>query len=189
MKEYIQSSEEIDYLDSSIKQVAVMLAKDTNNEIDLAHKVYCFVRDEIKHSIDIGNNIITCNASEVLKLGHGLCLAKAHLLAAILRCLGIPTGFCYQGIWLNDCIVLHGLNAIYLESLGKWIRVDARGNKPGINAEFSIAEEKLAFTIREDIGEFDCPVIFSKPDSNVLNALNKYKSLDVLLRNLPNKLA
>ena len=189
IEEYLQSSDVIDFKDKNIKQIATMLTKDVYINTDLAWKVYGFVRDEIKHSVDIQSNIITCNASEVLKHRHGLCFAKSHLLAAILRCLGIPAGFCYQGIKMNDSIVLHGLNAIYLKSLDKWIRVDARGNKPSINAEFSIDEEKLAFKIREDIGEFDSPVIFSNPDSNVITALQKYKSLEMLLKNLPNKLA
>ena len=58
---------------------------------------------------------------------------KAYLLAAILRNLGIPTGFCYQKLILDveekPWLVIHGLNAIYLKSVSKWIRVDARGNK------------------------------------------------------------
>ena len=34
------------------------------------------------------------------------------------------TGFC-----------IHSLNAIYIKSLDKWVRVDARGNKPGIPSQ------------------------------------------------------
>jgi len=43
----------------------------------------------------------------------------------------------------------------------------------------------LLHKIRED----DIPVIYSEPDSNVIDGLRKYKNLDELLRNLPTKLA
>lgn len=64
-----------------------------------------------------------------------------------------------------------------------------RGNKININADFSINEEKLAYKIREDVGEFDSMVICSKPDDNVIDALRKYKKFDELIKNLPTKLA
>ena len=44
------------------------------------------------------------------------------------------------------------LNTVYIDSLQKWIRLDARGNKPGVNAKFSLAEEKLAFPARLEFG-------------------------------------
>jgi len=189
MEAYLQSSDIIDFEDENIKHIASILLKDTYTDVDLAEKVYCFVRDKIKHSVDIQGTIVTCNASEVLKQQQGSCFAKAHLLAAILRYLKIPTGFCYQGFQMNDNIVLHGLNAVYLKSIGKWIRLDARGNKPNVNAEFSIIKEKLAFKIRDDIGESDSPVIYAKPDSNVIEALRKYETINELLQRLPSKLS
>lgn len=33
---------------------------------------------------------------------HGICFAKSHLLAALLRCKSIPAGFCYQKLILDD---------------------------------------------------------------------------------------
>jgi len=187
--DFLQSSDIIDFESDNIRELAAILEKDTYTDIELVEKVYYFVRDKINHSVDIQGTIVTCNASEVLKHQQGLCFAKSHLLAAILRYLKIPTGFCYQGVQMNDNIVLHGLNAIYLKSIGKWIRVDARGNKPNVNAEFSIAEEKLAFKIRKDIGEFDSQVIYAKPDDKVIAVLRKYETVNELLKNLPNKLA
>ena len=45
---------------------------------------------------------------------EGICYAKSHLLAAILRANLFPTGFCYQRLVLDDKtdsrFVLHGLN-------------------------------------------------------------------------------
>ena len=42
-----------------------------------------------------------------------------------------------------------------IEELDKWIRLDARGNKESVHAQFSIDEERLAFPVREEIGEID----------------------------------
>ena len=54
------------------------------------------------HSADINEDILTYTASQVLSAGHGICFAKSHLLAAILRCKSVPAGFCYQKLILDD---------------------------------------------------------------------------------------
>lgn len=81
-------------------------------------------------------DILTCTASEVLSAGHGICFAKSHLLAAILRCKSVPAGFCYQKLILDDetapVLIYHGLNGVYIKEYQKWIRLDARGNKEGV---------------------------------------------------------
>lgn len=54
----------------------------------------------------------------------------------------IPTGFCYQKLILDDetapILIYHGLNGAFIRELGKWIRLDARGNRENVNAQFSI---------------------------------------------------
>ena len=189
LSEYLKLTEEIDYGHKRVKKVANLLSEGLLNEIEIAKNVYNYVRDLIAHSADINGNVVTCKASEVLEQKHGICYAKSHLLAAILRCLGIPTGFCYQHLILNDeekpWIILHGLNAIYLKSLDKWVRVDARGNKQGVGAEFCIDSEKLAFQVREELGEQDNPVIYANPSENTVKALKESKSVAKLLENLP----
>ena len=97
-------------------------------------------------SWDIQSSRVTCKASDVLYYKEGICYAKANLLAALLRSQGIPTGFCYQRLMLFDTpdkgYCIHALNAVYLASINRWIRLDARGNKPGVKAEFSILHEQ-----------------------------------------------
>ena len=44
---------------------------------------------------------------------------------------------------------LHGLNAILLPEIG-WYRVDPRGNRAGVNAQFIPPQEQLAFEIWSD---------------------------------------
>lgn len=70
----------------------------------------------------------------MLRHRTGFCYAKSHLLAALLRANGIAAGLCYQRLSVNGGgtpYCLHGLNAVFLKDFG-WYRVDARGNKPGI---------------------------------------------------------
>lgn len=105
---------------------------------------------------------------------------KSHLLAALLRAVNIPAGFCYQVLRLdppiNNELVLHGLNGIYLASVGRWIRLDARRNTRGVSAQFSLDKEQLAFTMESAAGEFIYDTIFAAPVSNVVNRLKEYNS-------------
>lgn len=81
--------------------------------------------------------------------------------------------------------MLHGLNAVYIKSIDKWIRLDARGNKPGVDAQFSLYSEKLAYTVRPELGEEDIPIIFAEPNENVVRSLTTDKKLDEVVKNLP----
>ena len=93
LDEYLKHDSVIDYDNKSIIELADVLFKKADNELDFIKKAYEFVRDNISHSADINEDIITCAASEVLKAGHGICFAKSHLLAALLRCKSVPAGF------------------------------------------------------------------------------------------------
>jgi len=187
--QYLVASDIIDYDSDNIQQLASSLSATTNSDIDLAKKAYEYVRDNIPHSFDINGDIVTCTASKVLQYNQGICYAKSHLLAAILRCLDIPAGFCYQKLVLDDAdkslLTLHGLNAIFLKSIHKWIRVDARGNKPGVKAEFNIDKEMLAFSVKPEWGEVDYPTVYAQPNKNVVQALKKSNNRQDLVRNLP----
>ena len=57
----------------------------SDSETDFIRQTYEFVRDEINHSADIHGKVVTCKASEVLAAKEGICFAKSHLLAALLR--------------------------------------------------------------------------------------------------------
>lgn len=192
IEEYLKEDEVIDYKNEALVELADTLFEKANNELEYIKIVYEFVRDNISHSADINEDIITCTASEVLKAGHGICFAKSHLLAALLRCKSIPTGFCYQKLILDDqtapVLVYHGLNGVYIKELKKWIRLDARGNKDGVNAQFSIETEQLAFSIRQEMGEVDSFVVYSKPDVKILEKLRQNKTRTELWDNLPTEL-
>lgn len=181
---YLELSEVVDYNNPQIQLKARELAQGLE-QVEMAKTIYHFVRDEIDHSLDIGSDEVTCRASDVLKKGHGLCFSKSNLLAAFLRFADIPTGFCYQTLTHEDGFVLHGLNAVYLG--GKWFRLDARGNRDDVDAQFSMDKEKLAFSTLEE-GEVDYPYIFSKPDKRVVNVLSTLGSVDEVMNTIPTTL-
>lgn len=192
LDEYLQEDAVVDYRNAAITQLADTFWQEANNEIDYIKRVYEFVRDHISHSADINAEQLTCSASEVLNAGHGICFAKSHLLAALLRCKSIPAGFCYQKLILDDetapVLIYHGLNGVYIKEYQKWIRLDARGNKEGVNARFSLEEECLAFPVRPEKGEEDDLTIYPHPDTKVLERLRKYKTRPELWEDLPTEL-
>ena len=193
INEYLKCDNVIDYNNKFIAELSEELYKNSNNDLDFIKKAYEFVRDNISHSADINEDIITCTASEVLKAGHGICFAKSHLLAALLRCKSVPTGFCYQKLVLDDettpVLIYHGLNGVYIKEYQKWIRLDARGNKKSVNEKFSIESERLAFSIRSEMGESDNFMVYPDPDIKILEKLRKNRTRSELWNNLPNELA
>ena len=186
MKKYLEASENIDCDHPEITVLAKKLSANKQSEVEIAKNCFEWVRDEIKHSWDFKLNPVTCKASDVLKYGTGYCYAKSHLLAALLRANNIPAGLCYQRLSLNDDgapYSLHGLNAVYLKDFG-WYRVDARGNKKGIDAQFFPPHEQLAFSINED-NETDFAEVLAKPNATVVEVLTKYQSIKDVFDNLP----
>ncbi|NEW60788.1 transglutaminase family protein [Sulfurovum sp. bin170] len=186
MQKYLEETPIVDYSNKKVYSLAMNLANGCKTDTQITKKCFEYVRDNINHSGDYRDEITTYKASDVLKYKTGWCYAKSHLLAGLLRANGIPTGFCYQRLscseYKKDIYCLHGLNSIYLKEFG-WYRVDARGNKEGVNAQFNPPHEQLAFKIEEH--EFDLPVIYSEPLDEVVCALKKYKNYDEMIENFP----
>ena len=185
MNKYLESTDYIDWTTPAVLAQAQILSNGITTLEDIARKCFEFVRDEIKHSWDYQVNVVSCKASEVLENKTGFCYAKSHLLAALLRANNIPAGLYYQRLTITDIppFCLHGLNAVYLEAYG-WYRIDARGNKEGVAAEFCPPKEKLAFPIVTD-GEADLPEIWSEPLPVITQALRQYKTIQDVSENLP----
>jgi len=186
MNTYLESTQLIDWKHASIIRQAASLAAEHSNSVEVTKACFEFVRDEIKHSWDYKMNPVTYTASDVLKYRTGFCYAKSHLLAALLRANGIPTGLCYQRLTIsNDTppFSLHGLNAVYLQETG-WYRIDARGNKPGVNAYFCPPVEKLAFPIITE-GEMDLPGIHAEPLLEIVKVLTESTTFQDVANNLP----
>ena len=191
--EYLSVSKYINWSEQSILSKADEFKHKYVDEISLIKAIYEFVRDNIKHSWDVQDKRVTKSATEVLEQGVGICWAKANLHAALLRACGIPAGICYQRLTLGDVpetgFCIHALNAVYIKSLNRWIRLDARGNKEGVNAQLSVDEEQLAFPIRPKLGEVDDYTVYPNPDEKVLERLQKYETRPQLWEDLPTELA
>jgi transglutaminase-like putative cysteine protease len=186
MKHYLASSEYIDWQHPLITAKALELNNGCQSDEAIAKRCFEFVRDHIKHSWDYRLNPVTCKASDVLIHGTGYCYAKSHLLAALLRANRIPAGLCYQRLTIANDVppyCLHGLNAVYLKQYG-WYRMDARGNKMGVNAEFMPPVEKLAFPISDKL-ERDFPEICAEPLAVVISALTQHQTVTQVFENLP----
>ena len=178
LRDYLGSDRYVDLGDAAIRKKAKELFIYPSEEENIK-KAFEFVRDEIRHSRDIDSNVVAVSASDALRCGEGICLSKSLLLAALLRCGGIPAGLCYQRLASADTptgFIIHGLNAVFLSKRKKWIRLDARGNKPGVDAQFSVGEEKIAFPATAERGETDLETIYASPPSIIMDAWAKCKN-------------
>ena len=160
MKKYLCETESIDYCNPLIKEKVNQLREESVNSIDYMKRAYLFVRDEITHTWDAKRTIVSKKASDVLRNKTGICWTKSCLLAALLRANNIPAGISYQKLTRADedaseGYIIHALNTVYIEELDRWIRLDARGNKENVHAEFSVDREILAFNVRPELGEID----------------------------------
>ena len=191
--EYLEKTEYVDYDAPGIRSLAERLREQAHDELSLIRNSYCFVRDEIKHSWDVQDRRVTVSASDTLREGVGICWAKANLLAALLRANGIPAGFSYQRLTIGDTpdtgFCIHAMNTVFVSGLNKWIRLDARGNKEGVNAGFSLDREQLAFQIKSD-GETDYHDNHSYPDQGLMKVLRESTdAMDMYLHHLPDHLS
>lgn len=57
----------IDYDNETVAELSDPLSRKADHERDFIQAAYESVRDHISHSADIGENKITCTASEVLR--------------------------------------------------------------------------------------------------------------------------
>lgn len=193
LSNYLMSSKYVDFDKEIIQDKAKQLFSTSLVEIDKVRIAFEYVRDEIHHSWDIQSERVTRTASEVLKYKEGMCYAKSMLLAALLRSQGIRTGFCYQRLALGNTpetgYCIHALNAVFLSSINKWIRIDARGNTNGKNAQFLIDKEQLAFPIRKEYDEIDYPTIYANPIKITTETLeNNTNCIEMIKYKLPTEL-
>lgn len=183
---YLTDSDIIDFHHPLVKQLAQRLAAKSHSELELVKNCFEYVRDQTRHTGDYQDQITTLKASEVLKHQTGWCYAKSHLLAALLRANEIPAALCYQRLICAedtpDSFCLHGLNAVYLSDYG-WYRLDPRGNKASINAQFNPPQEQLAFTLSAK--ECDIPGLFAEPIAPVIHALTTQLSYAEMIQNFP----
>ncbi len=189
---YLAATTYMDWNDSLIQQKAAELFNDRQTDLEKIKAAFTFVRDGIPHTGDIGGHDIAHTAVEALEQGHAVCYVKSMLLAALLRSQNIPTGLCYQRLARANDHIIHALNAVYLADEDKWVRVDARGNLPGKEAEFYIDapdKEQLVFNVRAEMDEVDYPTIYANPPEVTTKVLAENTDCaEVLKCKLPERL-
>ncbi len=190
LADYLAADDAIDHGHPLVRETAARLRAEASDAYAYAETAYVFVRDTIPHSQDTGDPRVTWRASDVIAQRTGICYAKAHALAALLRAEGVPAALCYQRLTDDDGsnAVIHGLVAVRLPGCGGWSRQDPRGNKPGVDARFSTDGERLAFPVRPEFGEVDYPELYAAPHPAVLRALRAAPDRPYLWRTLPSAL-
>jgi len=187
MRNFLQESKYVDFAAPIVIEKARTLFNNNFDAMQKARVAYGFVRDNIQHSFDINAKVITTKASDVLLHSTGICHAKANLLTALLRSQGIPSGFCFQRITRvgddSKGYCVHCYNAAWLD--GHWVKLDARGNTNGKNAQFSLGEPILAFPCRSQYQEYFWPGIYANSHAETMNVLERAVSLQDVLENLP----
>ena len=119
----------------NIREKAARLTAPHRDARDKARRLFEYVRDEIPYNFapEVSNRS-HFRASHALENGHGFCMQKAALFAALCRASGIPARIGFQDIvdymivgrflelmGTNE-LIHHGMNAVYLD--GRWTRVD-----------------------------------------------------------------
>jgi len=189
MEGFLRPTAVVDWKHPAVLAQAVQLRGCLDDAGAIARRCFEWVRDTIRHTSDYQLDVVTCTASETLTHGSGFCYAKSHLLAAFLRANGIPAGFCYQRVRVDDTsprYSLHGLNAVWLPGIG-WYRIDARGNRADVDAQFTPPIEQLAFATTGS-GEASLPEVWPDPLPVVVDALRAHCSAQSLYQHLPDVL-
>ena len=182
---YLRYTDVIDYRNHAVALLAGAVEGD--DKTDTVRRAFEMVRDRYPHSCDVGQESVACTAFDVIRLGHGLCLAKSHLLAALLRYHGIPTGFCYERVRRDaEGFVLHGFNAVILD--GHWLKIDARGNNSRTQVHFSLTRPMLAYPPDASAGETVFPGIHPDPSPAVIRILQAGPDVSSVIRSLPGDL-
>jgi transglutaminase-like putative cysteine protease len=179
---YLAADDVIDHDHPIVREVAADLARQAADSYVYARAAYEYVRDAVPHSHDTGDPRVTWRASDVLRQRTGICYAKSHALAALLRAEDIPAALCYQRLEG----VVHGLVAVRFH--GAWHRQDPRGGRPGGSVPFSLAGERLPFAPRSESSDMDYPVLYAAPHPVVLGALQKAPDRARLWQTLPTSL-
>ncbi len=136
MDEYLQTTRFIDFDKPELLNLAKRLIEGVSptDTKEQACRLFYFVRDKIPYKLM--TDMLTrkyLRASETLKRGYGFCIAKATLLVALARAVGIPARLHFADIinrLLNESVrkfmgtnlfVFHGYTEVFVE--GEWYKV------------------------------------------------------------------
>lgn len=165
-------------------------------DVDLDVRVGVGARAGGGASAELLRRGIACRASEVLTLGHGVSFAKSHLLAALLRIAGHPTGFCYARLvdpMRSNRFMLHGFVACHWQGSQRWILLDPLGDRPQatppVATVFRFAEPYSLARVPEIArGESLLPFVYQRPARRIVDWLERVPDRKALRRTWPDAL-
>jgi transglutaminase-like putative cysteine protease len=122
-----------EYVDSDHPAVVAQAATlHRDDPIDTAVALFDFVRD-VRYEADDFESLDTYRASRTLEVGHGYCVSKAALFAALARASGIPARVAFADVRNHlatprllaamgtDVFAWHGYSEAHLQ--GRWIQL------------------------------------------------------------------
>ena len=133
MKNYLQSTEFLNFDDESVREFALKNSDGAATEREKAVKLYYAVRDGFQYNpniLDLRREGLT--ASDLLTRKRGYCVEKAVLLAACARAVNIPSRLSFyivrnhiatdklEKILRKNYLVFHGAAEMFLD--GKWLK-------------------------------------------------------------------
>jgi len=180
---YLAYSGVVDSHNPGVAEQARRLAEGDGGAFGIVRRSFQWVSNRIAHSMDCGAETVPCSAGEVLAAGHGLCYAKCHLLAALLRANGIAAGFDYQRLGDPDGgYALHGVNTVYLPGAG-WLWLDPRGRAHS-PVNLDSAADRLLFSASGP-GELTYRLNLAVPLPEVVHLLRRTQTLAAAVETLP----
>lgn len=185
---FLEESAVVDWQTPRVFEQARALAAPCEEDAERVQRAFAFVRDEIA-TPDSDASPVACSAGQVLRQGAALSFARSHLLAALLRAVGLPAGFLYQRVRSGDQqprLVLYGLAAVRLEE--RWVPLDAGGDSPlegSRRIELDPAAPELSHPRGSEHGEVLLPTLFSKPSRRVLDLLQRTPDVAAVLAHRP----
>ncbi len=206
INDYLGFSDIIDYKNPAIIDLANDIkkkAEDYNKKLsfkDIATEKNSLEISIINISLEfIRNNIIASHnaedltvksslkASEVLINKRAFCFGRATLLAAILRYLDIPCGFCDQLLLLDDNSdkkIIHTMNVVYLKNSHKILKIDATNNKDIKQLPFDGINDNIAYIADEKLGEVNQISIYGDPHQQIIDLYENSKNDGEITANL-----
>jgi len=187
---YLEDTEVVDWMTPAVEARAREVTAACASDAERVRACAAFVRRAVAHPQELpqASGPPTCRASAVLRAGHGLSFAQAHLLVALLRSRGIPAGFVYQRLrrpGTQGGFVVRGLAAArWAEGEGapRWRMVDPAG--PG-SPEDPPAIGAPAYRADGDAGEATDPRVVFRPLGAAVRVLEKAPDLESAVRALP----
>lgn len=177
--EYLEATHYVGSESKAVAEKAACLSEGCRSEAEKVARCFAYVRDCIAHTVDIGESTVAKTAEDVLDLEHGTCYTKSLLLVALLRNLGIPSGFCYQRLREDEGedphFFLHGLTAYYSSDKDAWIRLDARGGAKDVDApavtSILVSDDYVVFHPDQLAGEVDYLQVLPRHPEDVVAVL------------------